>query len=250
MRQADKAAQFAELHAKGSPLLLYNAWDAGSAKAIEAAGARAIATSSWAVAAAQGYRDGEAVPLQLVEQLISRIVATVGVPVSVDFEGGYSEDLNELKSNISRLLDLGVAGINFEDRVVKGAGLYDVVQQTRRISALRQEAERKRVQLFINARTDVFLGRGGENPVDDVLERARAYAEAGASGFFVPGLKNEDQLALICREVDLPVNILVLDGFSSAERFAELGVSRVSYGCLPYVRILGEIRESAAKALS
>ena len=92
MKQAEKAARFAGLHAKGAPLLLYNAWDAGSAKAILEAGGKAIATSSWSVAEAQGYRDGETIPIGLAEQIIGRIVATIDVPVTVDFEGGYSED--------------------------------------------------------------------------------------------------------------------------------------------------------------
>ena len=125
MNQTDKAKRFAELHVKGRPLLLYNAWDAGSAKAILAAGAKAIATSSWSVAEAQGYRDGEAIPIALAEQIVGRIAATIDAPVTVDFEGGYSEDDGELAGNISRLLDLGVIGINFEDRVVKGSGLYE-----------------------------------------------------------------------------------------------------------------------------
>src|SRR5712692_2380076 len=129
MNQTGKATRFADLHVKGAPLLLYNAWDAGSAKSIIEAGAKAIATSSWSVAEAQGYRDGEAIPVELVEQIIARITATIDVPVSVDFEGGYSEDDGELAENVSRLLELGVIGINFEDRVVKGAGLYAIDRQ-------------------------------------------------------------------------------------------------------------------------
>src|SRR5690348_4958378 len=147
MNQTEKATRFAELHVKGAPLLLYNAWDAGSAKSILQAGAKAIATSSWSVAEAQGYRDGEAIPIELAQHIIARIAATVDVPVSVDFEGGYSEDDRELAANISRLLELGVIGINFEDRVVKGSGLYDIDRQARRLVAIRKAAEQKRVVL-------------------------------------------------------------------------------------------------------
>ena len=88
MNQVETAARFSELHVKGAPLLLYNAWDAGTAKSILDAGAKAIATSSWAVAEAQGYRDGESIPITFVEQIIARIVSTIDAPVSVDFEGG------------------------------------------------------------------------------------------------------------------------------------------------------------------
>src|SRR6202166_2778424 len=105
MNQSDKAGRFAELHVKGRPVLLYNAWDAGSAKAILAADAQAIATSSWSVAEAQGYRDGEAIPIALAEEIVGRIAATTDAPVTVDFEGGYSEDNDELAGSIARLLD-------------------------------------------------------------------------------------------------------------------------------------------------
>src|SRR5436305_8978432 len=157
MNQEEKARRFAQLHVKGTPLLLYNAWDAGSAQSVLEAGAKAIATSSCAVAAAQGYQDGEAIPIELAEQIVGRIAATVDAPVTVDFEGGYSEDENELADNISRLIDLGVIGINFEDRVVKGSGLYSVDRQVRRLSAISNTAEQKRVELFVNARTDLFF---------------------------------------------------------------------------------------------
>src|SRR5580704_3549570 len=111
MDQIEKAKRFSELHIKGAPLVLYNAWDAGSAKSILDAGAKAIATSSWAVAEAQGYHDGEAIPIAFAEQLIARVAATVDVPVTADFEGGYSENDSELSDNVARLLDLGVIGI-------------------------------------------------------------------------------------------------------------------------------------------
>src|SRR5579871_3158171 len=140
MNQVEKAKRFAKLHVKGSPLVLYNAWDAGSAKAIHEAGAEAVATSSWSVAAAQGYEDGEEIPLELVETIVARIAATVDVPVTADFEGGYSDNDTVLAKSISQLLHLGVIGINFEDRVVKGKGLYDIEKQAHRIAAIRKAA--------------------------------------------------------------------------------------------------------------
>jgi len=176
MNQAENAARFAALHVKGAPLLLYNAWDAGSAKAIVEAGAKAIETSSWSVAEAQGYRDGETIPIGLAEQIIGRIVATIDVPVTVDFEGRYSEDEGELSDNISRLLNLGVIGINFEDRIVKGTGLYDLKRQASRVTVIRMAAEQQRVALFINARTDLFLAqsRDAAHSFSEALDRAKA----------------------------------------------------------------------------
>jgi 2-methylisocitrate lyase-like PEP mutase family enzyme len=252
MNQTEKARRFAELHVKGAPLLLFNAWDAGSAKSIVAAGAQAIATSSWSVAEAQGYRDGEAIPIELAEQIIARIAATIDVPVSVDFEGGYSEDDGELAANISRLLELGVIGINFEDRVVKGPGLYDIERQARRLVAIRKAAEQKRVGLFINARTDLFLGQSRDPAqfVGEALDRAKAYAAAGASGFFIPGLANDAFIGRICESVTLPVNVMLMDGVPSNDRLADLGVSRISYGPSPFINAMSALQQEAKKVLS
>jgi len=252
MNQTEKARRFAELHVKGAPLLLFNAWDAGSAKSVVAAGAQAIATSSWSVAEAQGYRDGEAIPIELAEQIIARIAATIDVPVSVDFEGGYSEDDGELAANISRLLELRVIGINFEDRVVKGSGLYDIDRQTRRHVAIRKAAGQKGVGLFINARTDLFLGQGRDpaQSVGEALGRAKAYAAAGASGFFIPGLTNDALIGRICEGVTLPVNVMVMDALPSNDRLSELGVSRISYGPIPYIKAMSALQEEAKKVLS
>lgn len=194
MGQTDKARHFADLHVKGTPLLLYNAWDAGSAKAIRDAGAKAIATSSYSVAEAQGYRDGEAIPVGFVERIVGQIAATIDLPVTVDFEGGYDGDDDDgLAGNVARLLDLGVIGINFEDRVVKGSGLYEISRQADRIATVRETARVRGVELFINARTDLFLGQGRDEAqlIGEALDRAKAYAAAGASGFFIPGLEGK-----------------------------------------------------------
>lgn len=247
MTQSDKATAFAELHVRGTPVLLYNAWDAGSAKAIEAAGAKAIATGSWSVAAAQGYGDGEDIPLDLALAIVARITASIEVPLTVDFEGGYSDDDNTLIDNIGRLLDRGAIGINFEDRVVKGSGLYDIDRQARRIAAIRGAAEKRRVPLFINARTDLFLGRGGEpsSEIGAALDRAKAYAAAGASGFFIPGLTDEALIGRIVEGSPLPINVMVTDGVPPNERLASLGVARISYGPIPYAEAMQTLQQVA-----
>jgi 2-methylisocitrate lyase-like PEP mutase family enzyme len=245
MTQIDKATQFAALHAKGTPIILYNAWDAGSAKAIVDAGAKAIATSSWSVAAAQGFKDGEDLPLALAAQVAGRIVATVDVPVTIDFEGGYSDDDRSLASNLAKLLDLGIIGINFEDRVVRGKGLYDIDRQAKRIATIRETASQKGIPLFINARTDIFLGNG--NDINEALRRSHAYASAGASGFFAPGLTASDQIRRIADESALPVNVMVMEGVPSNDKLAQLGVARVSYGAIPYIQVLGSLRKEARK---
>ena len=252
MNQKEKAKRFAQLHVKGAPLLLYNAWDAGSAQSVLEAGAKAIATSSWSVAAAQGYQDGEAIPIEFAEQIVGRIATSVDAPVTVDFEGGYSEDDSELADNISRLIDLGVIGVNFEDRVVKGSGLYSVDRQARRLGAIRKAAAQKRVDLFVNTRTDVFFehGKDAVQAVDEALERAKAYADAGASGFFIPGLTKDPLIGLICEAVTLPVNVMVMEGVPSNESLSKLGVARISYGPIPYINAMSVLQQEAKKAFS
>jgi 2-methylisocitrate lyase-like PEP mutase family enzyme len=248
MNQKQKAEQFAGLHVKGTPVVLYNAWDAGSAKAIADSGARAIATSSWSVAEAQGYRDGESIPLAFVEQIIGRIAATVEAPVTLDFEGGYSESEEGLAKNIARLLDLGIVGVNFEDRVVSGKGLYAADRQASRIASLRKVADQKGIPLFINARSDVFFQEGAPHQfIDDALARAKAYAAAGASGFFGPGLLDEGLIGRLSKAVSLPVNVMVMDGVPSNGRLVALGVARISYGPIPYVEAMNALKKEAER---
>jgi 2-methylisocitrate lyase-like PEP mutase family enzyme len=251
MNQQEKSRSFADLHVKGKPVLLYNAWDAGSAMAIVEAGAEAVATSSWAVAEAHGYRDGEAIPLDFAEHVVARIAATVDVPVTVDFEGGYSDDDAVLAENVSRLIDAGIVGINFEDRVVRGDGLYAIERQAQRIATIRAAAERKGVLLFINARTDLFFQDGDPAQyIAEALERARAYAAAGASGFFIPGLVDETNIRYITAGGSMPVNVMVADGIPSNDRLAQLDVGRVSYGPLPYISAMSALKGEASKVLS
>jgi 2-methylisocitrate lyase-like PEP mutase family enzyme len=213
----------------------------------------AVATSSWSVAEAQGYQDGEAIPIAFVMEIVGRIAAAVKLPVTVDFEGGYSESDDELTDNISGLIGLGIVGINFEDRVVKGTGLYDIERQARRIAAIRETARKKHVPLFINARTDLFLGQGDDDPaksVKEALERAKAYAAAGASGFFIPGLQDGALIERICKGVLLPVNVMVMDGVPSNDQLAKLGVARISYGPIPYIQAMDSLKDEARKVLS
>ena len=157
MSQVEKAERFAALHQKGDPIVLYNIWDAGGAKALADAGAPAVATGSWSVAAAHGFDDGEDIPLDLVLTIVARICASVDVPVSVDFEGGYAADPTEAAENVRKVMHAGAIGINFEDRVVKGEGLYPVSEQAARIAAIKAMAAEEGVPLFLNARTNLFL---------------------------------------------------------------------------------------------
>jgi 2-methylisocitrate lyase-like PEP mutase family enzyme len=249
-----KAERFQALHAPGTPIMLYNIWDAGSAKAVVEAGAQAVATGSWSVAAAQGYADREQVPLALVEQIVRRIVATVDVPVSVDFEGAYAQTPDQVADNAARIMDLGVVGINFEDQIVNETGLYDIAQQCRRIEAIQRKAEALGIAFFLNARTDVFLkasdGVEHKSLLSEAKARAQAYAKAGASGFFAPGLFDEALIGELCAASPLPVNIMVQESTPSNRRLAELGVARISYGPRPFIAAMAHVREAARCAFA
>lgn len=247
MHQKERARSLASLHVRGNPLILYNAWDAGSAKAIAAAGAPVIATSSWAVAAAQGYEDGESIPLAFVEQIVARVIAAVEVPVTVDVEGGYSDDPDVAAENIARLVNLGAVGINFEDRIVAGRGLHEIKVQCRRIAAIRRMADSRGIPLFINARTDIYLGTGiaPEAGLAEARERAAAYADAGASGFFVPGLVDLRAIETLCNTIKLPVNVMTMPELPDVRALAGAGVARISHGPGPYVQAMETVRAAA-----
>ena len=252
--QTDKAEIFAALHKPGDPLILFNIWDAGSAKAVADAGAKAIATGSWSVAAANGYADCEAMPLGLAIDNLRRIADAVDVPVTLDFEGGYAVTPDDLKSNIARVVETGAVGINFEDQIVGREGLYTIEQQSNRIRAIHEAADDAGVPLFINARTDVFLktlpAPETAEQLDHAIERAVAYARAGASGLFAPGLRDAQMIRRLCHDSPLPVNIFVIPGVPPNDELAALGVARISYGPGPYRKMIEWLTSAAAEAHS
>lgn len=250
MTQIDKAKAFKALHRKGDPVVLYNIWDAGSAKAVAESGARALATGSWSVAAANGYGDGQKIPMNLLVDVARSIVAATDLPVSIDFEGVYSDKADEAARNVAGIVEIGAVGINFEDQVVGGSGLYTIEAQAARIKAIRAMADGKGIPFFINARTDLFLkvSDDARHPplVDEAIERAAAYAEAGADGFFVPWLSNPDLIKRVCDAVPLPVNVMMRAGIADVKTLAGLGVARISYGPGPYRAMIEWLKGQAS----
>ena len=244
-------ARFAELHVPGKPLILFNAWDAGSAQTAAKAGVMAVATGSASVAMANGFGDGQEVPLEFALENAKRIVESVDLPVTVDFEGAYSADPHEGARNIVRLADTGAVGCNFEDQVVGGEGLHPVAVQAERIAAARAAVG---PDFFINVRTDLFLKAPQETHdeamLDEAIARVRAYAEAGASGFFVPMLGNLDFLRRLCAESPVPVNFMIYPGCPSNADVAATGVARISHGPFPHMALMGRLEEAAREALA
>jgi 2-methylisocitrate lyase-like PEP mutase family enzyme len=232
----------------GEPVVLFNAWDPGSAKTVAEAGARAIATGSASVAAAHGFQDAEKLPLEIALANAALIARAVELPVTIDFEGAYGTEPEAVAANMKRLAETGAIGCNFEDQAIGGEGLHPVEAQAERIKAARSAVG---PDFFINARTDIFLKTKAATheiaAIDEALERARAYAEAGASGFFVPGLVDLYQLAQICAASPLPVNFMAFPGAPQAAAVAKAGVARISHGPYPYLLAIKALKEAAER---
>ncbi len=245
-------SEFAALHIAGEPLILFNIWDAASAQAVAKAGAKAIATGSAGLAGAQGFDDGEAIPFEALLVTAKQIAAaTSGLPLSVDMESGFAESLDQLADNAAALADAGAIGCNLEDRLIGGDGLRDVSEQAERIAAV------SRAGLFVNARTDTFLGplMAGEDPnqaalVDAAIARAQAYQEAGAGCFFVPGLSDPALIKRMCKATSIPINAMRLPGMVSNAELAALGVARISYGPGPWREAMAAVEAMAAEAFA
>jgi 2-methylisocitrate lyase-like PEP mutase family enzyme len=218
---------FRELHAPGEFLILPNAWDAGSARVIENAGAKAIATSSAALAWAQGYPDGDALPPRILVRVIESITRVIGVALSVDCEGGYSNDPIIAGNNIFDFASAGAVGINIED----GTQPPDLL--CAKIEAAKRAGERAGIDLFVNARTDVLLKQltSRERAVDEILSRAERYRNAGADGIFVPRLGDPNEIQTIARAIDpLPLNVMATPRLPPASELRRFGVRRLSAG--------------------
>jgi 2-methylisocitrate lyase-like PEP mutase family enzyme len=245
MDQTTKAGAFEALHQGPDLLVLPNAWDAASAALMADAGAKAVATSSAAVAWAHGYPDGDALPMEKVIATVREIVRVTDLPVTCDFEGGYTDDLGVLAENIARVVDAGAVGINFED------GERAPELHARKIEAARTAAERAGGGLFINARTDVYLRKlaEGEAAFDETVRRAGLYADAGASGIFTPGAADEELILRLAQSIRLPLNIMLLPGLPPAQRLAALGVRRLSSATAPFRLAYAALAQSVAAYL-
>jgi 2-methylisocitrate lyase-like PEP mutase family enzyme len=217
---------FYDLHHREQPLLIANAWNAKSAQIIEKAGFDAIATSSGAIADSLGYKDGENIPFSEMRYIVERIKSATGIPVSVDLERGYSDDLRVVTENIQKILDLDVAGINLEDN--QGEELY-----LKKLYAIRNYLQQTNQLLFINARTDVFLQKLPD-PLQTVIIRAGLYKDAGADGLFVTGVQDMGMIREIVSAVSLPVNVVGLSQMSSVPLLADCGVKRISMAGILY----------------
>ncbi len=218
--------QFYRLHHQPAPLVVANAWNAKSAQILQAKGFEAIATSSGAIAESLGYRDGEQIPFNELLYIVRRIKAFIDIPLSVDMEKGYSDDLDQFQDNIQKLLDAGVAGINIEDS-------QDEQLYLQKLERIKNHLLKTGQHLFVNARTDGFLQKKA-NPVAHTIRQAKLYGEAGADGLFVTGVQDPAIISEITAATSLPVNVVGNPGLSSFKALASCGVKRISMAVLLY----------------
>jgi len=255
MIRRDPAA-FRRLHQPGGGtiLVLPNAWDAMSARLIEAAGAAAIATTSAAVSWSLGRPDGEGLTRDEMIGAVRRIADTVAIPVSADIEGGYGKGSPEdVAETVTAVIAAGAVGINLEDAPGSdGKLLIEPSRQAERIAAARAAAKAAGVDLFVNARVDVYLrGVGAEaGRFDETVRRAVAYVAAGADGIFVPGVADAPTIRRLAAAVGAPLNVMAGPGAPSTAELRELGVARVSVGPMIALAAMARIRLAAARLLA
>lgn len=216
---------FHSLHQNGL-LVLANVADAGGARMVEHLGGKAVATSSAAMAWSHGYQDGNKLPLELLSTTIQSMVRVLNVPLTVDIEGGYSDELEKVGQVINAVVGAGAVGINIED----GLGAPELL--VRKIDVARQMAQQAGVDLFINVRCDVYLKNlfAPEQRLEELLKRAALYADAGADGLFAAGVVDSNEITTLCQNTQLPVNLLSRDGLPSPDELKRLGVRRLSAG--------------------
>lgn len=244
-QEMTRAETFRKLHDGPGLLVLPNAWDACTACLVADLGAAAIATTSSGMAWSQGHRDGDRLPVDLHLAAVRNIVRAVELPVTVDIEGGYGADPASVQQVVARFIDAGAVGINLED----GQSAPDLA--CRKIEAAKAAGLRAGVDLFVNARTDVYLrGLAPGREVAETLDRAARYASAGCDGLFVPNLLDRGEIAAVRSGTGLPLNLMARPGLPPAAVLAGLGVRRLSTGAALVQAALGHVRTLAAAVLA
>lgn len=231
--QRAKAQTLLELHHTGRPVLLINAWDVVSARIVEDLGAPAVATTSAGVAWAEGHADGQQISREHMLQRIAKIASAIKVPLSADLEGAYGDTVADAQSTARGAIEAGAVGLNIEDARHDGRTLLETNAHAARVKAMRKTATQLGVPLVINARTDVFLAKIGEDDtwrLAEALRRGNAYLDAGADCVFVPGVSDRATIGALVAGLHGPLNVLATATTPPVSTLAELGVARVSLG--------------------
>ena len=245
---AARAEELRRLHVDPAILVLVNVWDAASARTVASIpGCRAIATASWAIAAAHGLADGEVIGREGMLEAVATVARAVDLPVTADLEGGYGQTPDDVGETIARAIAAGAVGCNLEDGIRDGDTLRDAEDAAARVVAARERAEAEGVPVVINARTDVYL-RGANDPEAAFL-RGQAYARAGADCIFVPGVTDAATIKALVDGIEAPVSVLARPGAPSVTELQELGVARVSFGPGPMGVALAALAKTAGDLL-
>ncbi len=250
--QKQKAEELRALHHASRILVLPNVWDAVSARIVETAGAKAIATSSAAIAFAYGYPDGEHISRKEMLEAVARIAHTVSLPVTADLEAGYSDSTHQIEQLVHEAIASGAVGLNLEDGAGNPPRLRPLELQLEKIRTLREVSDRAGVPFVINARTDVYLLKIGQPDTQfaEAVRRGRAFREAGADCVFVPLVEERDTIAALVKEIGGPINILAGARTPSVAELQKLGVARVSVGSGACRAALAALREVAQELLT
>lgn len=237
--------QFRKLHKTKSILILGNVWNAHTAMIAQEKGFSAVGTSSHAIAFSLGYKDGEDLPVETHMEVIESIVKKVDIPVSVDFESGYSDDPEEVAQYVKRLFDMGVVGINLEDGKVQNdkRELGDANLLAEKIKAIKRTSK-----MFINARIDTYTTKHKE-ALSETLQRGQLYKEAGADCLFIPLIERVNDITEVYKEIGLPINVFITPNLPLYQDLKRLGVKRVSFGGKMYDQITKEIENKYEKLI-
>jgi 2-methylisocitrate lyase-like PEP mutase family enzyme len=246
---ASKFEEFKSLHTGKKLFVLPNAWNAESASILQEAGYPAVGTSSSAVAASLGYADGENMPLSEYLMIIRRIVASVSVPVTVDFEMGYGKNVNDILTNLKTLIEAGVVGINLEDSFITDGkrSLGNADEFATLLGSLKEKLGRQ--SLFINVRCDTYILNVNDKE-NETLRRLRIYESAGADGIFLPVISEEKDIVSVISNTKLPLNVMAIPDLPELQDLEKLGVRRVSMGPFLHNKTYSTTKEAAKKVLA
>ncbi len=254
--QKEKAEAFLKYHQDKEILVLLNSWDIGSSRLIEASGFKAIATTSMGIAASLGYPDCQIIQLSEMIEVITGIVNGVRLPVTVDIEAGYGNDINEIIESVKKIIATGIVGINIEDSIDLSPVLIDEMEFCERISAIRALSDSLGFHLVINARTDSFYTSTGspQEKLSESIKRGNKYREAGADCIFVQPVWERETISTLVKEINAPINILSNPANAgrispSVRELQDLGVARLSLGSSLMKATLALIKKVADELL-
>lgn len=225
----NKLLHFKNMHESDNLLFLPNAWDALSALILEQSGFKAIGTTSWGVANAMGYADGEKIEFTQLLSLVTQMTSLVNIPVTVDIESGYSDNINIIADNALKIADIGAVGINFEDSSKDNSALLSSAAQCQILEKIRNKLDNNGYSdFFINARIDTYFQLN--DPLVETINRSKDYIKSGANGIFVPGINCNDDIKAIVDTIDAPLNVMSLPHLTDVKPLEKLGVKRFSTG--------------------